>query len=154
PVVTFGRVHLTRALVALAVGCATPDPWPIPLSTGGAPSPRFLHVAGDGLADARGAPVQLHCVNLGAWLHPEAYLLGEGSLNFLVSASELRARLADLIGAADADAFWSEYRARLVTAEDFAQLAAAGVDCVRVPLESRPLLDDPATGYAPLDDAV
>ncbi len=157
---------MTTSLAAVALAfpaCSSPTPWRIDVADGGGvPSPRYLHAAADQLVDRTGQPVQLRCENLGAWLHPEAYLLGEGALNLLVSASELRARLANLVGADPAIAFWSAYRAGYVTADDFAQLHRLGFNCVRVPFEWRSLVGDPARpdapllagGLAPLDDAV
>lgn len=56
----------------------------------------------------------------------------------------------ELLGAGAAREFWEEYRARFVTAEDIAQIAAAGFDHVRLPLNARLLFD----GEALLEDGI
>jgi hypothetical protein len=88
--------------------------------------------------------------------------LGNVASALFVSASEVRARLADLVGTSAADDFWSRYRAALFAPEDFARMHQLGFNCVRLPFEYRLVLGSQTpdgvlldnTGLAVLDAAV
>jgi endoglucanase len=146
------RALAVVAALALELSChGTPSPFTFPLSDGGAPSSRFLHARGAGLEDSDGNAVQLRCENLGGWIHPEAWMLAEDTLNLLVSAAEIRSRLASLVGQSSADAFWNQYRSAFVAQADFERLGAMGFNCVRLPLEYEFLLGDNPPPGAPLN---
>ncbi|HUH83724.1 MAG TPA: cellulase family glycosylhydrolase [Stellaceae bacterium] len=123
----------------------------------------MLHAGDSVLLDAGGSPLLLRCVNLGAWLNPEGYLVGEGSFAALTtSPSEIRERLAALVGPAKAASFWQDWTRAFVAESDFKRLKEKGFNCVRLPLTAktlvagetgeRVLLD--AAAIAPVDRAV
>lgn len=123
----------------------------------------MLHAERGAVLDAHGTPVLLRCVALSAWLIPEGYLIGQGSLAALrTSPSQIRQRLEDLVGPAQANAFWRQWTGRFVTESDFARLHAQGFNCVRVPLSYRWLVESDAgeqvsfraDAIAPVDHAV
>ncbi len=123
----------------------------------------MLHAADGAVLDRNGAPVLLRCVNLSPWLVPEGYLIGQGSLAALTtSASELKQRLAALVGPEKSQAFWRRWTDAFLDAADFQRLKSEGFNCVRLPLNAKFLASrigpdavvfDP-TGIAPVDAAV
>ena len=126
-------------------------------------APGVLH-AGDGVVvDGTGKSLLLRCVNLAAWLIPEGYLIGPGSLAALTtSPSQIKQRLAALVGRDKAMAFWSGWTSAFVEESDFTALRQQGFNCVRLPLAYRNLVKGDApgaisldqVGIAPLDNAL
>ncbi|MFZ1205830.1 MAG: glycoside hydrolase family 5 protein [Candidatus Acidiferrales bacterium] len=122
----------------------------------------MLHAANGAVVDAEGAPVQLRCVNLSPWLEPEPYLIGKALRGLTRSPSELKQKLANLVGPEDAQAFWRQWEDAFITRADFARLREQGFDCVRLPINYKYIvaaspsgaitLD--AAGLAPVDHAV
>lgn len=107
----------------------------------------MLHAGRGAVLDAHGTPVLLRCVALSPWLIPEGYLIGQGSLAALrTSPSQIRRRLEDLVGPAQANAFWRQWTARFVTEADFARLHAQGFNCVRLPLSYCSLVESDSGG--------
>ncbi|MBW0001241.1 MAG: cellulase family glycosylhydrolase [Verrucomicrobia bacterium] len=126
-------------------------------------SPAMLHAAGGAVLDQTGQPVLLRSVNLSPWLVPEGYLMAQGSFAALAtSPSEIRQRLVDVVGPEKAAAFWRDWTAAFVDANDFRNLRADGFNCVRLPLNARFITSriEPggvvfdAAGIAPVDQAV
>lgn len=76
---------------------------------------------------------------LSHWLTPEAYALRLNAVHsrHLGSSSSLKARIRELIGAADADAFWLSYQTNFVTEADIADMAAEGFNTIRIPFNYR-----------------
>jgi endoglucanase len=113
-----------------------------------------LH-AGDGVVvDGGGKAVLLRCVNLAAWLIPEGYLVGQGSLAALTtSPSQFKHRLDALVGRGKALAFWSQWANTFVKDSDFDALKQQGFNCVRLPLTHRDLVTANAQGAVVLDAA-
>ncbi len=119
----------------------------------------MLHAHNGLVVDGAGKAVQLACVNLSPWLNPEPYLVSHSLKAVLTSPSEFRDCLAEAGGAEAAADFWRQWEASFVTENDFKNLAAAGVTCVRLPLNHRRLLNDAQTGLndtalLPVDHAV
>lgn len=122
-----------------------------------------LHAADGAVLDRNGTRVLLRCVNLSPWLVPEGYLMGQGSFAALTtSPSQIKQRLASIIGPEKAQAFWHDWTDAFVDASDFQRLKSQGFNCVRLPLNAKFLaasigpdavVFDPA-GIAPVDAAV
>jgi endoglucanase len=111
--------------------------------------------AGEGVVvDGSGMTVLLRCVNLAAWLIPEGYLVGQGSLAALTtSPSQIKQRLEALVGRDKAQTFWSEWTSDFVKESDFAALKQQGFNCIRLPLTHRNLAKRDAQGETVLDAA-
>jgi endoglucanase len=122
----------------------------------------MLHAGNGEVLDAAGNPLLLRCVNLSPWLSPEPYLIGKSFKALLTSPSEMKRKLAELVGPEEAASFWQRWQDTFVTEEDFQRLARHGFNCVRLPLnykfitrgfqDGKPLLDE--DGLAPVDRAV
>ena len=113
----------------------------------------MLHADNGAVVDAEGAPVQLRCVNLSPWLDPEAYLIGKALRGLTRSPSELKQKLADLVGPAEAQAFWRQWEDTFITRADFARLKQQGFDCVRLPINYKTIVKASPDGAIALDDA-
>lgn len=115
---------------------------------------RFVHAADGHLLDGRNEPVLLRGVGLGNWLLPEGYMWKFRAPS-LQSPRQIEAFVVDLVGSERAAAFWAEFRARYVAEADVAQVAAEGMNHVRLPINSRTLLDESGDllpeGFAPID---
>ncbi len=106
------------------------------LPAAASPNP-MLHVTGGAVVDAHGDRVLLRCVNLSPWLVPEGYLMAGGSLAALTTApSQIKERLAAVVGPERAAAFWRQWIEAFVSEADFRRLSAAGFNCVRLPLDA------------------
>jgi endoglucanase len=92
---------------------------------------------GPSIVDGTGAPLELRCVNLGAWLEPEPYMYAANALAFLHGPRDVRASLVQLVGASAAAAFWQTWEATFVTEADFTRIAALGFNCVRLPIDAK-----------------
>ena len=97
--------------------------------------------------------MQLRCVNLSPWLDPEPYLIGKALRGLTRSPSELKQKLAELVGPADAQAFWRQWEDAFVTRADFARLKEQGFDCVRLPINYKNVVAASPNGTVVLDDA-
>jgi endoglucanase len=114
----------------------------------------MIHAQGIDLVDGAGKPRRLRGVNLGGWLLWEGWIWGGG----FRSETDLMARFAEVVGAEEANAFRRQVWDRFVTDDDFAKIAEAGFDSVRIPFNFRLLEDssgaDRAEGWAVLDRAI
>ncbi len=113
----------------------------------------MLHADNGALVDSKGVPVQLRCVNLSPWLDPEPYLIGKALRGLTRSPSELKQKLADLVGPAEAQAFWRQWEDTFITRADFARLKQQGFDCVRLPINYKTIVKASPDGAIALDDA-
>lgn len=108
----------------------------------------FLHAQGVTNIDANGNPILLRGVNLGSWLWPEFYMMGNPDLSAYANAGTgsgninnyydaFVAAIQDLMGgdtnltAQVLDAYWSNY----ITADDIVYLHKQGFNSVRVPFD-------------------
>lgn len=129
------------------------------------PSPRPLHALphaeayyrrkGSGILAPTGRPAFRRGMGLGGWLLPEGYMWDlEGPVD---SPRRIEEMVEGLIGAEAAARFWIRYRAAFVTREDIAQIAEAGFDHVRLPVNSRLLFNGESLldeGIAHVDDTL
>jgi endoglucanase len=105
-------------------------------STGG-----FVHRDGEQVIDGHGEPVLLRGVGLGNWLLPEGYMWGIEPPGPL-SAREIEGLVSELVGPERAAMFWREFRDRFICEDDIARIAAEGMDHVRLPINSRLVMDE------------
>ena len=92
----------------------------------------FFGTADGQILDASGEPVILKGVGLGGWLVPEGYMLHIAAPDG-GSPRSIRAQIVDLIGEADADAFYDIYRDTYVAEADIEAIAGWGYDHIRLP---------------------
>ncbi|RXZ68436.1 glycoside hydrolase family 5 protein [Agromyces albus] len=100
----------------------------------------FVRREGTELVDGTGTVVRLRGVGLGNWLLPEGYMwkFGPGA----ESPREIEALFARLIGSAAAERFWHEFRDHFISERDIAEIAAAGFDHIRLPINARIVQDE------------
>ena len=96
-----------------------------------------------GLVDSRtGARVQLRGVNAGGWLVTENWMCPTGPASNKVGRCQYE--LADAFrakfGAEKAEELWDLYRANWWREEDFANVRALGLNCIRLPFGWRELM--------------
>jgi len=92
----------------------------------------FLHASGKKILDGHGNEVLLRGIGLGGWLVPEGYMLETS--DFASSPSEIRKKIADLIGEANTDQFYQHYRSTFITRRDIDSIAHWGFNSVRLPM--------------------
>lgn len=91
-------------------------------------------VAGNGLPEFRRG------MGLGGWLLPEGYMWEfEGEVNSPLRMEKL---VRDILGPDAAGEFWQKYLDRFITERDIEAIAHAGFDHVRLPLNSRTIMED------------
>jgi endoglucanase len=120
---------------------------------------RMVHQRGTEIVDGNNRPLYLRGVNLGGWLMWEPYLWG-APVSLSVSESEMKDRMKELVGEAEAQRFVEDYQSSFVREADLARIAALGFNLVRVPIH-RVILEDEgrpfaykASGWRLLDDVV
>ncbi|MGA9118067.1 MAG: cellulase family glycosylhydrolase [Bacteroidota bacterium] len=91
----------------------------------------FLHAEGVYIDDGNNTHIQLRGMGLGGWLVPEGYMLGTSG--FANSPTEIKNKISDLVGAANADQFFADYRRIFVQRKDIDSLARWGFNSVRLP---------------------
>ncbi|KQY44547.1 cellulase family glycosylhydrolase [Cellulomonas sp. Root137] len=100
----------------------------------------YVHAHEGALVDGTGRPLLLRGIGLGTWLLPEGYMWGfDGGPQ---SPREIEALVRDLVGPDRAGEFWVRFRDAFVTDADIARIAGEGFDHVRLPINSRLMLDD------------
>lgn len=105
------------------------------------PSERgYVHAGDRVLLDGRGDEVVLAGVGLGNWLLPEGYMWRMP--DDIDSPRRIEAAVAAAVGPDRAEHFWTSFRDTFLTDADFAAIAAAGFDHVRLPVNSRVVIDD------------
>lgn len=105
---------------------------------GSAPAAPFVRADRGRIVGPDGTPLLLRGVGLGNWLLPEGYMWGFG--DSAASPRQIEALVADLVGPDAAARFWREFRDVFVTDADVAEIARAGFDHVRLPVNSRVLM--------------
>lgn len=97
-----------------------------------------LRAQGTRVVDVNGTNVVLRGCNLGAWLVTESWMLGWD----IADQEALIARLTERFGAAEADRLLAIYREGFVTDRDFENIKSFGFNVVRLPFDSRMLMDE------------
>ncbi|MEW5798326.1 MAG: cellulase family glycosylhydrolase [Bacteroidota bacterium] len=90
----------------------------------------FLKVSGKNIVDKDGKEIILRGMGLGAWLLPEGYMLLTSG--FADAFWQMKLKVADAVGAANADSFWTTYRKNFVQRKDIERLAQLGFNSVRL----------------------
>ena len=101
----------------------------------------FVHAEAGRLVDGRNEPLLLRGVGLGNWLLPEGYMW-KFERATLQSPRQIEAFIEDLVGPARAAIFWTEFRNRFIAEADIARIAAEGMNHVRLPINSRGVMDE------------
>lgn len=117
----------------------------------------FVHASAGVLVDGAGEPLMLRGVGLGNWLLPEGYMW-KFQDPWPQSPREVEALIEDLVGPDLAAKFWQRFRAAFITEDDIARIAAEGMNHVRLPINSRVVIDDAGDllepGFALIDRAI
>ncbi|MBG0818218.1 glycoside hydrolase family 5 protein [Planomonospora sp. ID82291] len=96
-----------------------------------------LRVSGSQLVDSAGAPVRLRGVGLGGWLNMENFITG-----YPANESGMREAVGRAVGEDRAELFFDRLLTSFFGPEDADLLAAAGMNCVRIPFNYRHLESD------------
>jgi endoglucanase len=108
----------------------------------------FVHASAGRLLDGSGQPLVLRGVGLGNWLLPEGYMW-KFEHPRTQSPREIEALFEDLVGTDLAARFWQRFRATFIAEDDIARIRAEGMNHVRVPINSRLIVDDAGELIAP-----
>ncbi len=96
-----------------------------------AEAPGFVHIEGKRFVGADGRDFVIKGISLGNWLVPEGYMF---KFHRALSPRQIDAVFRHLVGDAETDRFWRDFRDNYVTEADIDFLAAAGFTTLRVPL--------------------
>ncbi len=117
----------------------------------------FVHTSGGRLLDGRGDPLILRGVGLGNWLLPEGYMW-KFEHPRTQSPREIESLIEDLVGPDRAAQFWEGFRETFVTEDDIARIRAEGMNHVRLPINSRVVMDEAGRliepGFALIDSVI
>lgn len=101
----------------------------------------YVHAAGTGLADGAGRPLQLRGVGLGNWLLPEGYMWRFPDTG-PQSPRQIEHLVATLVDDERASEFWQRFRETFIDEQDIAQISAAGLNHVRLPINWRVIMTE------------
>lgn len=93
----------------------------------------YMRVAGKYLLTAEGDTFFIRGTNLGNWMNPEGYMFGFRRVN---SPRMIQEVFNQLIGPAEADRFWAEWKDRYITEADIRYIAQTGANTIRPTLLS------------------
>ncbi len=116
----------------------------------------FVHRSGTNLVDGHGKALLLRGMGIGNWMLPEGYMwkFGPGA----ESPREIEALTERLLGPEGSSAFWTSFRENFFNEADVRSIAESGFDHIRLPINSRLLIDDEGTllesGFAMVDDVI
>lgn len=92
----------------------------------------LLRVSGTKIVNDHGQEVILRGMGLGGWHVQEGYMFGTSS--FANASWEIRKKIVDLVGTANADSFYAAFHANFVTRRDIERLSQLGFNSVRMPM--------------------
>ncbi|MDR1078727.1 MAG: glycoside hydrolase family 5 protein [Propionibacteriaceae bacterium] len=107
----------------------------------------FLRRDGRRLVDGTGQPVLLRGVAVGNWWLPEGYMWRFGDA--VPSPRQIEDFFVSLIGSEPAERFWTAYQRNYITGADVAQMAAEGLNSIRLPLNWRCFMERPGVWHEP-----
>ncbi|HLP17200.1 MAG TPA: cellulase family glycosylhydrolase [Bacteroidota bacterium] len=93
----------------------------------------FLHASGTSIVNDKGETVLLRGMGLGGWHVQEGYMFGMPS-STMNAAYQIRNRIVEVVGAANADSFYHTFTANFVTRRDMERLSQLGFNSVRMPM--------------------
>ena len=106
---------------------------------------KFVTVRGKNIVAPDGQPLLLRGIGLGNWLVQEGYMWKiEGGLH--ESPREIHELVDELVGPAEARAFWTKFYANYVSQDDIDFLKRAGFNSIRVPFNYKLLTPEDAPG--------
>jgi len=109
---------------------------------------QFVHQNGQTIVDGNNNNLLLRGLGLGGWMLQEGYMLQMSS--FAGPQHEIRAKIQQLCGAANTDAFYAAWRANGITKRDVDSLAAWGFNSIRLPMHynlyTLPIEQEPVAG--------
>lgn len=106
-------------------------------------SPGYVTTSGREIIDPVGKPLLLRGVNLGNWLVPEGYMF---KFKHATSPRKINDVISELVGPAEAQAFWREFRDAYVTRDDIRKIKELGLNSIRVPFNARLFSPEEAPG--------
>jgi len=108
----------------------------------------FLHQSGQNIVDADGNNVLLRGLGLGGWMVQEGYMLQTSA--FAGPQHDIRAKIEQLIGADNTEAFYQAYRNNGITKADIDWLKSQGFNSIRLPMHynlyTLPIEQEPVAG--------
>ncbi len=108
----------------------------------------FLSANGKAIVNESGDTVLLRGMGLGGWMLQEGYMMHTSS--FANAQYQLKAKIEELIGAADTELFYESWRANHVRKADIDSLKAWGFNSVRLPMHynlyTLPVEEEPVSG--------
>lgn len=127
--------------------------------------PGVVRRHGTRVVDGAGGRALARGVGIGTWLLPEGYMwrlppVAPGAATGVPAQSprEIEALVADLVGDERAEVFWRRFHEVFFTRADVDRIAAEGFDHVRLPINSRVLMDEVGSfleeGFALVDACV
>src|SRR5258708_15023842 len=108
----------------------------------------FVHASGGRLLDGHGEPLILRGVGLGNWLLPEGYMW-KFEHPLTQSPRQIEALIVDLVGQGLAAEFWQGFHSKFITEDDIARIHAEGMNHLRLPINSRVVMDETGRLIAP-----
>lgn len=109
---------------------------------------QYLHRSGKVILDGDNNEIILRGMGLGGWMLQEGYMLETNA--FANPQHEIRAKIEELIGAANTDAFYDKWLTNFITRRDIDSLAKWGFNSVRLPMHynlyTLPIEDEPVAG--------
>lgn len=118
---------------------------------------RFVRAQGKRLVTPEGDPLKLRGINLGNWLLPEGYMF---KLEVTTAHWQIQQVIKELVGPADARAFWRQYYQTYITREDIRFIKQTGCNSLRVPFNYKLLTPEDypeiwlESGFALLDSVI
>ncbi|WHX48678.1 cellulase family glycosylhydrolase [Paenibacillus woosongensis] len=101
----------------------------------------YLRAEGQRIVNGDGQELLLRGVGLGNWLLPEGYMWKFPPTN-ADRPRRIEKLVTDLIGESAAKEFWVTFRERFITEDDVRQIAAEGLNSIRLPINARWLLEE------------
>lgn len=94
----------------------------------------FIKCKGKDFVDENNNKVFFRGYGLGGWLVPEGYMLHTPGFG---SPSSIHEQIVDVVGEANAQLFWQEYRKNYVNEKDIQKIAEWGYNSIRLPFNYR-----------------
>jgi aryl-phospho-beta-D-glucosidase BglC (GH1 family) len=108
----------------------------------------FLKTDGKQIVDGNGKPIILRGIGLGGWMLQEPYMLQLSDV--AGTQTEIKARIASLIGEQECGEFYANYLSNMITERDIDSLKAWGFNSIRLPMHynlyTLPVEKEPVAG--------
>jgi aryl-phospho-beta-D-glucosidase BglC (GH1 family) len=108
----------------------------------------FLKADGKAIVNEKGGNVLLKGIGLGGWMLQEPYMLQLSKV--AVNQTEIKSKIADLIGETNCEKFYSSYLNNMITKRDIDSLKIWGFNSIRLPMHynlfTLPIEKEPVAG--------